>query len=639
MDKWHNIKECGKFILKSYVSFILICLAIRIIEIITCSDLMLEESKNDYPKIAEGIFRGFVFDNSISGLILLLPVFVLGLLCTFGTIKKKILNGSAIFIGILFALSTAISVGNIQYITYKMANLCLADLAYIKEKPGETIGMITGEPLYLVFFIFGLILVAAVIFLIWRYAKKTNIIEGNQTSFCWQNLLITLLTTFICFAMARGNSKSLNPENTIGRPLSANFALFSDDAFLNIAAQSPTFNLIKEIPHSDRRIKTGISDEEALLYASNIQKQTRASLATDSCLKKKNVVMIMMESMSAHYMATFGNKKGLTPCLDSLFANSYAYYNAWSNGARTNNAIFSTQTSLPGCNNINMLETPLILKHTSTAPVLSANGYSTDFFVSHEMTYDNINTFFLGQPFDKIHSTEEYGFEEIHWGLRDSTLFSIALDSLNHLGKNPDKPFYTVILTCSNHPPYQIQEPYCDMYTDIVDCSVRYADASIDTFMKRASKEPWFENTIFVFTGDHGKIIGKPDAYTATSLNHIPIFFYGKDITPAKDSSLILQIDLEPTILGMLGIQCPEFSGLGINQTKMTRDTAVYTANDYFIVRTKDKAYYLNMNTHAGSIYNIKEDFTLSNCKKGNIPEFDKLINTQIQALYTSWRY
>ncbi len=59
-------------------------------------------------------------------------------------------------------------------------------------------------------------------------------------------------------------------------------------------------------------------------------------------------------------------------------------------------------------------------------------------------------------------------------------------------------------------------------------CAVRYADASIDTFMKRASREPWFANTIFVFTGDHGKIIGKPDGLTPTSQNHILSSFMAK---------------------------------------------------------------------------------------------------------------
>lgn len=154
MDKWHNIKECGKFLLKSHLSFLLMCMVIRITKIITCSHLMLEESKNDFAKIAEGVLRGTVFDNSVSAMFLLLPVLALGLFCTFGIIKKSILKVFAILIGILYALSVAISVGNIPYITYKMANVCLADLSYL-SKPGEMIGMMTGEPLYLAFFIAG----------------------------------------------------------------------------------------------------------------------------------------------------------------------------------------------------------------------------------------------------------------------------------------------------------------------------------------------------------------------------------------------------------------------------------------------------------------------------------------------------
>lgn len=634
MDKWHNIKECGKFILKSHICFLLMCTVIRITGIITCSHLMLEESRNDYAKITEGVLRGMVFDNAVSCMFLLLPVLTLGLFCTFGIIKKTALNIFAVIIGFLYALSVAVSVGNIPYLTYKMANVCLADLSYL-SKPGEMIGMLTGEPLYLAFFITGWILIAAIIYIIWRFAKAADIKEAKQSSFSWQNLTVTLLAFGICFLMGRGNNPPVKKNGAIfGSPMTFIFAIYSDDAFLNLSAQSPTFGLLKEVSRLGKKIKTGISDDEAIAYANNIQSRTIASL-TDTCAKRKNIVMIIMESLSAHYMKTFGNPAGLTPCLDSLFANSLAYYNAWSNGARTNNAIFSTQTSLPGCLNINMLDTPLSKDYTSLAPVLSTNGYSTDFFISHSKTFDNISVFFVAQPFDKIHSEEEYGYKEMEWGLRDSTLLAVALDSIRHLAKDTTKPFYSAILTCSNHPTFSIPSPYCDMYPDIEQCAVRYSDASIDTFMSRASKEPWFDNTIFVFTGDHGRLVGTPDGVAATSLNHVPIFFYGKDIEPAKDSSLTMQIDLEPTILGMLGLQCPNFAGLGINRMKMKRDTAVYTSNNFFVARTLDKAYFLNMETNVGTLYNLKKDFTLSNPKTGNNPDFDRQIMLQIQALYT----
>jgi len=639
MDKWHNIKECGKFILKSHLTFVLLGAIIRITEITTCSHLMLEKNKSDFAKIAEGVLRGSVFDTSISGMALVLPIIVLGLSCTFGFIKKSIIKGFGIFVGILYALSVAISIGNIPYISYKMANLCLADLSYL-SKPGEMIGMLTGEPLYFAFFVIGWILVAAITYIIWKYAKSANIKESDNSSFAWSNLVATLLATTVCFLLIRGNNPPTNDKKAIfGRPVTFIFAIYSDDAFLNLSAQSPTFGLIKEITHLGRKIKTGISNEEAFAYINNLRKQTRASLkdvGQDSSKNvKKNVVMIIMESMSANFMKTFGNESELTPCLDSLFAHSYAFYNAWSNGARTNNAIFSTQTSLPGCLNINMLETPLSKENTALAPMLSANGYSTNFFLSHHKTFDNISVFFVAQPFDYIHSEEEYGFREMEWGLRDSTLFSVALDSINHLTKKSDRPFYSAILTCSNHPTYSIPSPYNEMYTQMDYCAVRYADASIDSFMSRASREPWFENTVFVFTGDHGRLVGTPDGIVASSLNHIPMFFYGKDIKPAKDSLLMMQIDLAPTILDLLGIDCQEYSGLGINRLKMTRDTAIYTSNNYFIARTADKAYFLDMDTNSGTLYDLNEDFTLTNCQTGNIPEFDKQINMQIQALYT----
>ena len=77
--------------------------------------------------------------------------------------------------------------------------------------------------------------------------------------------------------------------------------------------------------------------------------------------------------------------------------------------------------------------------------------------------------------------------------------------------------------------------------------------------MDAAKNQPYFNNTIFVFTGDHGVEgeAGKmyPAAWTANRLSdeHVPLLFYSPALlTPQKRNEVVSQIDILPTIAGMI---------------------------------------------------------------------------------------
>jgi Sulfatase len=69
---------------------------------------------------------------------------------------------------------------------------------------------------------------------------------------------------------------------------------------------------------------------------------------------KHNVVLILMESMSAHYIARFknmpledGKQMVLTPYLDSLTNESIFFDNFFSSGVHTSNGIYSSLNGYP----------------------------------------------------------------------------------------------------------------------------------------------------------------------------------------------------------------------------------------------------------------------------------------------------
>ena len=144
-----------------------------------------------------------------------------------------------------------------------------------------------------------------------------------------------------------------------------------------------------------------------------------------------------------------------------------------------------------------------------------------------------MNAFLRTNGFDEIYAQENYPSEKVvnSFGVQDDFMYQYALPILNERA-GTGNPFFSVLLSISNHPPYVIP-PYFHPHSDVLEEQiVEYADWSIRQFMQAAEKQPWFDNTIFVFLGDHGKMVGTPECEMPQSYNHIPLMIYGKDIKP-----------------------------------------------------------------------------------------------------------
>ena len=116
------------------------------------------------------------------------------------------------------------------------------------------------------------------------------------------------------------------------------------------------------------------------------------------------------------------------------------------------------------------------------------------------------------------------------------------------------QPFFATLLSISNHPPYIIPPYFKPHSKETEEQIVEYADWSLRKFMDEASRQPWYENTIFVFLADHGKLVGSPKSDMPLTYHHIPLIIYEPGQSPRKLEVLGGQIDVGPTILGMLGI-------------------------------------------------------------------------------------
>lgn len=270
--------------------------------------------------------------------------------------------------------------------------------------------------------------------------------------------------------------------------------------------------------------------------------------------RKANVVIVVMESMSGNFMTRFGNKSNLTPELEKLADAGLFFSNLYATGTRTVRGLEAVTLSVPPTPGQSILRRPHNDNLFSLGFVFKDRGYTTQFIYGGYGYFDNMNAFFESNGFDIIDRTafkkDEYGFANV-WGIADEYVFDRAIRE-GDAQFAAKKPFMQVIMTTSNHRPYTFPASFAR--TDIKgrQAGVAYADYSAGYLIAQARKKPWFDNTIFVFVADHtagagGKFDLDPQKY------HIPMIFYApKFIKPQTYDKLASQIDMAPTLLGLL---------------------------------------------------------------------------------------
>jgi len=116
-------------------------------------------------------------------------------------------------------------------------------------------------------------------------------------------------------------------------------------------------------------------------------------------------------------------------------------------------------------------------------------------------------------------------------------------------------PFFSVVLSTSNHKPFTFPPgvPGVPEEGGGRQAGVRYADYALGEFFREAKGHDWFQDTLFVVVGDHGaRVYGAADVPLYTY--EIPILFLAPGrLAPREVSTPISQLDIAPTVLGMLG--------------------------------------------------------------------------------------
>ncbi|MDB5282468.1 MAG: sulfatase [Bacteroidota bacterium] len=553
-----------RYLLKIYFTGVVFFLCLRLLLIAISLNLALRPSQHLW-ELGEALIIGWRFDTVISSYALCVPFVFLSLAELFGHLSTKLIKIFHCYIVLVYTLCFFICCADMPFFRYYTERLNGLIFAYQDGAP-LMLKTIMGDWRYYLYLIAFLIVVVLFVRKVRKF--RSTLIESAQATRNASSKIksgaFILAAAVILFIGMRGRISALSPMRT-------GTAYFCDYTYANKIALNPVFSFMEGgINYFDAGRKSlHYTDDAAAVGA--VQKMLKVpgdgefgspicrEIKFDSSERKMNVVLVIMESMAAGNMKHFGNTQNLTPFLDSLASIGYLFQNFYSAGTHTQNGIYSTLTGYPCLPNQHSLIRPTTERYECLPVILSHNGYTTAFFTSHDAQLDNMEGFCRANGFSEIYSSSNYpSSANINsWGVPDHYLFDYALNKLDDYARG-DKPFFSTILTISNHPPYAIPKdiPFKAHSGQEVDRSVEYADWALQQFFSKASKKPWFNNTVFVLVADHGRWVGENRYEFARSFVKIPLIIYGAKLDSGCHAvdNFGGQVDVLTTVMGLLRI-------------------------------------------------------------------------------------
>ncbi len=616
----NNFFKAFRFVITTHLAALLVLSVLRLAQYFYLNDFVDANVSNP---VWPAFVRGLWLDNVAVCYVMILPYVLLLFISSIIPFFNKYVWRTVVTVVIaVLSVEIALQAANLQYFKY-FSNVINSSIFEWMEEAGTAVTMILEEPSYWVLIISGLSLIALFDIFIWRHSEKTleGLLSGKTVANYVDRLKIfavSLVVIGLCMFGIRGRMGY--------NPIKVSAAYYCDDYFLNRLGVNAAFNLLNTYIDNNRRENRGLNlmDGETAVrkIRHDMQRGTSDVFSVDSLSlqrhikrdssaifaegEKPNVVIILMESMSAKLMQHFGCDVRMTPFLDSLWNESFSFENFYSVGNHTNQGIYSTLYGFPTVLSRNAMKGTDIPTYYGMPNVFAEKGYSTSFYMTHESQYDNMNAFLRTNGFKHIRSQEDYPGDSIvnSFGVSDGFLFDYALNEL----KTMQQPFFSVLLTISNHPPYVVPDWFDAHGWDAEYAIVLYSDYCLRRFFEGMKRCGLYENTVFVFVADHGKIIGRPECEVAESFNHVPLIIHSSRIGKKTEKDFCCQTDIQAILFSLLGIEYDNV-GFGCDVLNNTSSEVFYSTDDILCARDSSYLYLTDPRTNMIKSYDIREKY------------------------------
>ena len=432
-----------------------------------------------------------------------------------------------------------------------------------------------------------------------------------------------------------------NANEYVNRPIEATLVL------------NTPFSIIRSIGKKVFVTPSYMSMAEMQRTYSPIITPVRDSLTTS---QKKNVVVIIVESMGKEYIGSLNRNMGdahyksYMPFMDSLVAKSLTFEYTFANGRISMDAMPSVLSGIPM-----MVEpfflTPASLNEVGGLPkMLKPRGYFSAFFHGGHNISMGFSAFAHAIGYEKYFGLNEYcqspkygGMDDFDgkWAIWDEPFLQYTLDEIDTF----KQPFLVSMFTASSHHPYKVPQQYAGVFKEegklTIHKCVRYTDMALRKFFERASRQPWYKNTIFVLVADHTNQNEHPFYRTDQGLYSIPIIFYTPDgsLRPEiKKNVIAQQTDVTPTLMHILGYDKPYIAfGCDLLSTPAEQTWAFNFNNGVYQYFKGDLMLQFD-GQRTKALYRFKTDPLLRHNLAGKLPE-QRAMEKQLKALIQQYMY
>jgi phosphoglycerol transferase MdoB-like AlkP superfamily enzyme len=537
------------------------------------------------PHLTELFHGGLVFDTAAI-LVTHIPYIVLLLLTPWRKVARwvyVIINSAALATNLIDSV----------YFRYTMRRTTTTVFGEFRNENNLT-GVFATE---LVSHWYLVLLFAVLVYGLWKLYRDPG--EANPKH-CWwrwypsQVLILAALAPFVVAGIRGGFATAVRPITI------SNASQYADRPIEAALVLNTPFSLYRTIGKDVFVVPEYFTDEKEMEAVYSPVHPGNSGLSEDSAFTPKNVVVLIVESFGREYIGALnkplenGRYKGYTPCVDSLIAKSVTFSHTYCNGRKSIDGMPSILSSIPMFIEPFFL-TPASMNHVSgIASLLAGEGYQTAFFHGAQRGSMGFQAFSRATGFQDYYGREDYDADERFggdddfdgmWAIWDEPFLQYYATKMSEM----KEPFMTAVFTASSHHPYAIPEKYQQQYPEeglIIHKCIRYTDMAIGKFFEKVSREPWFNNTIFILTSDHTNL--SDHAFYQTDIGGFcsPIIIYepgNAERQPEIQDKIAQQIDILPTVMGMLHYQKPYFAfGIDVLNTPAEDTWAVNYLNGIY---------------------------------------------------------
>ncbi len=652
----HKIPNYIKYIFSNFLLLIVFTFLFRVIFYFFFAELATATSTQQQT----AFWLGFRFDVKLAS-ITIFPLAILILIVNrrfFRYVFYKKL--ATIYFVLAYLILTLFYLTDFGYYDYLSIRLDAASLRFVEDLKISSQVLLESYPVFKGFF--GLLILCFLIYKIsiYIYQKYNN----TQTNPNKKTKTVYFIATVLILAFSIYNSFT-------HYPLRWSEAFFSKNSKVNQFALNPilyffdSFKFRSESVNMDEFKKYyPVIANDLNLSKDSISFERKVNFK-NSLEDKPNVVFVMLESVGVKPLSYYGNPINSSPKIDSLIPKSLSFSKFYVHKSSTAASVFASVTGLPDLNDVKTASrNPMIIDQRVLFDQFK--GYEKRYFLGGSANWANIRGIFQANIQGlKIFEEGSYDTENRAdvWGIDDYELFKESDKELQKLHQQK-QPFVAYIQTASNHIPFTVpdqKESFTPLEEDEISDellkasgfksvaqlnALRYLDFNIGRFLERAKTSGYYDNTIFVFFGDHNTMMNRNQQYTNEhdlniNLQHALFFIHApKFVKPNVYSKNAKLIDIFPTVMSMLKINHTNYT-LGRNLL----DTVSYKNPSSFVyLRMKgeptigilqDSLYYYKTNiSNTKGLFNLdsKNLVDLKEQYPNKVLQMDSLLNAYYYA-------